>query len=147
MVTSVNVVSAGGASTPVALGADSSEATPSLDELEISCTGTTGAGASMPVVGTDDATAGDVGTTGGSVAGVGRALLVVNGAAGIGATGSVGPLSWAKVAVLLAKGVCSVGLATDAVSATTEEDAASLTSAVVLLWAGVVLAASGPVVG
>lgn len=141
MVTSVNVVNAGGVSTPVAFGADSSEATPSLDELEISCTGTTGAGASMPVVGTDDATAGDVGTTGGSVVGVGRTLLVVNGA-GIGATGSVGLLS-----VLLAMGVCSVGLATDAVTATSEEDAASLTSAVVLLWAGVVIAASGPVVG
>lgn len=104
----------------------------------------------MPVVGTDGATAGDVGTTGGSVVGVGRTLLVVNGA-GIGATGSVGLLSWAKVAELLAMGVCSVGLATEAVTATTEENAASLelelTSAVVLLWAGVVLAASGPVVG
>lgn len=100
----------------------------------------------MPVVGTDDATAGDVGTTGGSVVGVGRTLLVVNGAAGIGATGSVGPLSWAKVAVLLAMGVCSVGLATDAVTATSEEVAASL-ELELMFWAGVVLAASELVVG
>lgn len=100
----------------------------------------------MPVVGTDDATAGDVGTTGGSVAGVDRTLLVVKGAAGIGATVSVGPLSWAKVAVLLVMGVCSVGLATDAVTATSEEVAASL-ELELMFWAGVVLAASGPVVG
>lgn len=112
----------------------------------------------MLVVGSGDATGASVTTAGDSVVSVGRTLVVVNGAArivdvGVRTTGgSVGPLSWAKVAVLLAGEVCSVGLVTGVTGeSATEGMAASLelTSAVVLLLgtAGVVLAASELVVG
>lgn len=111
----------------------------------------------MLVVGSGDATGASVMTTGGSVVGIGRTLVVVNGAAGIvdvgvkTTGGSVGPLSWAKVAVLLTMGVCSIGLVTGVTGeSATEEVAASLelTSAVVLRWgAGVVLSTSELVVG
>lgn len=155
MVTSVDVVNAGTVGTPVVLGADSSEATRSVDEL--SCAGTTGPGAWMLVVGSGDAAGASVMTTGDSVVGVGRTLVVVNGAAGIvdvgvkKTGGSVGPLSSTKVAVLLTVGVCSIGLVTGVTGeSATEEVAASLElmSAVVLLvGAGVVLSTSELVVG